>query len=106
MLGQVVCALSSPVTDFTDILKASDPVFYLHHANMDRVWWSWQNRNLTSRLTDFTGPLYPMDFTFTRGGNATLDTPLDYVSIAPAVTVKDTMDIRAGGLCYTYDKLY
>jgi tyrosinase len=27
-----------------------DPLFYLHHANMDRLWWQWQQACKISRL--------------------------------------------------------
>ena len=81
-------------------------MFYLHHGNLDRVWWSWQSRNLTARTTDISGPLLAMDYTGARGGNATLDTPMEYASLTKGIKVRDAMDIRTGNLCYTYDKLY
>ncbi|KIJ28356.1 hypothetical protein M422DRAFT_270357 [Sphaerobolus stellatus SS14] len=35
----------------------ADPIFYMHHANLDRVWWSWQAKNLSARLADISGPI-------------------------------------------------
>lgn len=32
-----------------------DPLFYLHHTYLDKLWWDWQRRNLTTRLTDISG---------------------------------------------------
>lgn len=32
-----------------------DPLFYLHHTYLDKVWWDWQNLNLSARLTDISG---------------------------------------------------
>src|SRR5690606_40862261 len=32
-----------------------DPLFYLHHAFIDRIWWQWQSANLSTRLTDIAG---------------------------------------------------
>jgi tyrosinase len=37
------------------LLSPGDPVFYLHHGYLDRVWWEWQSRNLTRRLTEIAG---------------------------------------------------
>lgn len=36
-----------------------DPVFFLHHANLDRLFWKWQEANLTARLTDVSGIVTP-----------------------------------------------
>ena len=36
-----------------------DPLFYLHHAYIDKLWWEWQSRNLSTRLTDISGPITP-----------------------------------------------
>ena len=88
------------------ILLACDPIFYLHHANMDRVWWSWQARDRTARTKDVSGPLIAMDYTNKRGGNATLDTIMKYESIAASVPVSAVMDIQDGELCYTYETVY
>ncbi|PVH93785.1 Di-copper centre-containing protein [Periconia macrospinosa] len=43
--GQMMNVFSSP----------GDPLFYLHHAYLDRIWWQWQSKNLSSRLTEVTG---------------------------------------------------
>ncbi|KAK3062181.1 hypothetical protein LTS18_004658, partial [Coniosporium uncinatum] len=32
----------------------------MHHANLDRAWWSWQTGNLEERLTDISGPSLPL----------------------------------------------
>ncbi|GAB1310749.1 Tyrosinase copper-binding domain-containing protein [Madurella fahalii] len=88
----------------------ADPIFYLHHANLGRVWWSWQKMNLPARLTDISGPLFLMDYDNLQGGNVTLATPISVGVSAPDVTVGDLMDIAGcdtdGVLCYEYDTLY
>ncbi|KIJ50748.1 hypothetical protein M422DRAFT_44383 [Sphaerobolus stellatus SS14] len=83
-----------------------DPVFFLHHANLDRVWWSWQVRNLNKRLTDISGPINYSDFTNTIGGNVTLDFKMTLGVNAKDLTVGDTMDIRGESMCYLYDNVY
>ncbi|KAI1152315.1 Di-copper centre-containing protein [Nemania diffusa] len=36
-------------------LSPGDPIFYLHHGYLDRVWWDWQTRNLSARLFEVAG---------------------------------------------------
>lgn len=88
----------------------ADPIFHLHHANLDRLWWSWQKLNPSVRLTDISGPLFLMDYENVKGGNVTLATALSVGVSAPDVTVGDVMDIAGCGtdgvLCYEYDTLY
>lgn len=88
-------------------MVAGDPIFYLHHANMDRVWWSWQVQKPERRLEEISGPIVELDYDNEQAGNITLDTPIHVGStVNVTVRVRDVMDIEAGYLCYTYDKLY
>ncbi|KAF5311053.1 hypothetical protein D9619_008149 [Psilocybe cf. subviscida] len=115
-LGQMGDLFNSPageafsffdyVSTSTEFLLYSDPIFYLHHANLDRVWWSWQKKNLAKRLTDISGPIFLMDYNNVQGGNVTLAFPLSVGVNAPNVTVADVMDVRHSVLCYDYDKVY
>lgn len=91
----------------TDLPLASDPVFYLHHANLDRLWWSWQSKDLNTRLSDMSGPLFQFDYGNERGGNATLATTIRLgQSVNITLSVGDVMNIEGNILCYKYDKLY
>ncbi len=90
----------------TDSASANDPIFWLHHANMDRYWWSWQAKDLKTRLSDFSGPLIAMDYDNQKGGNATLDTEIRIgQSVNITLKVRDVMNIQGSVLCYAYDKL-
>lgn len=82
----------------------ADPIFWMHHTNLDRVWWSWQKKNLSKRLTDISGPELMMDYPNKDGGNVTLDFPMTLGYNNWDAKVADMMDIR--DLCYTYDRLY
>ncbi|KAF9036288.1 hypothetical protein BJ165DRAFT_1417209 [Panaeolus papilionaceus] len=83
-----------------------DPVFFLHHANLDRLWWSWQKKNLAQRLTDMSGPIHIMDYNNAEGGNVTLAFPLSVGVNADDVVINDVMHIQRGELCYDYATLY
>lgn len=50
MPGQMLNLWSSP----------GDPLFYLHHTYLDKLWWQWQANDLTPRLKDITGSNQPM----------------------------------------------
>ncbi|KAK0617462.1 hypothetical protein B0T14DRAFT_484352 [Immersiella caudata] len=43
--GKLLDAVASP----------GDPLFYLHHAWLDKLWWEWQELNLGVRLTEIGG---------------------------------------------------
>lgn len=86
---------------------AGDPLFFLHHANMDRLWWSWQTRDLSKRLKDISGPLIANDWANEKGRNVTLDDTV-HVGTTWNVTrsIRDLMDIRRPKLGYVYENLY
>ncbi|RDH26962.1 hypothetical protein BDQ94DRAFT_164037 [Aspergillus welwitschiae] len=79
-----------------------DPLFYLHHAWYDRLWWNWQKADLQNRLYQvggYTTQTEPAD----GWKNLTLDYTLTTYNIVPNVTVREVMDIQGGYLCYDYD---
>jgi tyrosinase len=89
-----------------------DPLFYLHHANMDRLWDKWQRADWPARKTDIAGPdvqfAYPWNFFGDIPySNVTLDYEMDFMELLGTkrfVTIGEVMDITAPGLCYTYDE--
>ncbi|KAJ3516016.1 hypothetical protein NLJ89_g1391 [Agrocybe chaxingu] len=87
-------------------VSPGDPVFFLHHTNLDRVWRSWQAKDLANRLNDISGPLNYMDWQNVRGGNTTLDYEFNLGPLSDDVAVRDLMDVKGGFLCYDYDELY
>ncbi|KAH9809401.1 hypothetical protein DFH28DRAFT_989827 [Melampsora americana] len=77
---------------------ANDPIFFLHHANIDWLWWKWQQADRSNRL-------------FAYGGNrrsrstrqdATLSDTIGFMGLAPDRTVRSVMDISTSPHCYTY----
>ncbi|KAK9775098.1 hypothetical protein SCAR479_08074 [Seiridium cardinale] len=89
------------------ISLAMDPIFFLHHSNLDRAWWSWQTRDLDARIRDISGPLFPQDYHNKEGGNYTLDSVIHIGITKPKeVMISEVMHIQRGPLCYTFDQLY
>ena len=46
-----------------------DPLFYLHHAYLDKLWAEWQAKNTSARFVDITGRNTGLPFGFGPGFN-------------------------------------
>ena len=63
----------------------ADPIFWMHHANIDRLWDVWQAQNPTKKPGNLTSNLLPGDASGIIFGK-----------------VRDTLDLSANGLDYRY----
>ncbi|CAE6503803.1 unnamed protein product [Rhizoctonia solani] len=82
-----------------------DPLFFLHHNNVDRLWALWQGRD-QQRLNDYAGNTVQgqSDTDASRYPLATLDDTIDVgIQGFPPVKVRDLMDTQGSLLCYKYD---
>lgn len=79
-------------------ITKKDPLFYLHHANLDRLWWQWQQQNPAERLVDISGP----DSQGPASRNVTLQYEIDMGKLALKVKIADVMHISQRALCYGY----
>lgn len=102
-------------------MSAFDPVFFLHHANLDRLWTQWQSRD-TKRLKAMGGPRIAPHTLFgeaqpaslglsafvpyfgDKGNVTTLNHNMWMAGIVPNITVADAMDVEYEGMCIKYDK--
>lgn len=83
-------------------VSPGDPAFYLHHAQIDRTWWIWQNQDPATRTSAIGGPTTLLDPT---SKNGTLDDIIDLGVNAQPITngkVVSTMGLTGGPLCYIY----
>ncbi|KAI8615860.1 hypothetical protein BC830DRAFT_1120590 [Chytriomyces sp. MP71] len=87
VLGSGQCDVGNPSW------SPRDPLFFLHHAYIDKLFWKWQNLCPSYRY-DYEGNL-------ADGPVATLDTPLDSWS---DLTPRDVLDTNNDAMCYTYSK--
>ncbi|KAI5778768.1 hypothetical protein EDC01DRAFT_673260 [Geopyxis carbonaria] len=89
-------------------VSPSDPVFYLHHANMDRLWRVWQKADLKNRLYEVSGSPIPWtlalnpDLSTIPAGNVTLDFEVDLKNLGTTKKIRQLMDTKGGFLCYDY----
>ncbi|KAF9638021.1 Tyrosinase [Lasiodiplodia theobromae] len=77
-----------------------DPAFYLHHAQIDRVWWIWQNLDPTRRTHTIAGTITIENTPPSRNG--TLDDLIDLGVNAPAMRLGDALSTVEGPFCYVY----
>jgi tyrosinase len=86
-----------------------DPLFYLHHANLDRVWWEWQKMKPEKRMKEVGGPLRPAQFRYAHidysdfaAGDLTLDWLIDVGRLAEPMETGQLLDIEDGFLKVKY----
>jgi tyrosinase len=80
--------------DMEPATSPNDPIFYLHHCNVDRIWEAWMQRLGRAYVPDMTAPL-------TLLGHR-IDDPLVAPFISPPETPRTMLDVSAN---YVYDVL-
>jgi len=76
-----------------------DPAFWLHHAQVDRTWWIWQNQDFANRQNVIAGPRSLIDPT---AGDGTLDDWLEMGILGTGTTIRQTTSTTGGPFCYFY----
>jgi len=82
----------------TDVHR--DPYFFFHHAQIDRVWWMWQNQDLANRQYQIAGTLTLNNSPPSR--NTSLEDVLDLGVNAKGISIRSAMSTLAGEFCYIY----
>ncbi|TFK95596.1 Di-copper centre-containing protein [Pterulicium gracile] len=88
----------------------NDPLFFLHHGMLDRVWAMWQNQHPSNKKAFGGGSTWALQSaeawkTFGPAGmppNIGPSARIPNVGMGDSVTVADILDIRGGYLCYSY----
>jgi tyrosinase len=80
--------------------KDVDPLFFLHHTQLDRLWWLWQQRQPLQGLKAYGGHKHRHSMEL-----ATLEDDISMQGLAPSVRVESVMDSQGGLLCYSYAPL-
>jgi tyrosinase len=81
-------------------VSPGDPMFFMHHAGIDQVWWRWQNLDLKERQ-------YAIAFTKTilnnpPSENLTLDDVIQLGILAPPVKIRELMSPTDRVMCYRH----
>ena len=77
-----------------------EPAFWLHHAQIDRIWWIWQNQDIKNRQYAVSGTI--TFFNNPPSRNGTMD---DTINLGPSgadITLRDAMHTLGGKFCYIY----
>jgi len=74
-----------------------DPLFFLHHTQLDRLWWLWQQRQPANGLTAYGGHKERHSIEM-----ANLDDTLFYKGLASDIRVREVMNVEGDLLCYRY----
>jgi len=77
-----------------------DPAFFLHHAQIDRTWWIWQNQDLKNRQNAIAGTITLNNSPPSRAG--TLQDIIELGVNAPGIQIGAAMNTLAGPFCYIY----
>ncbi|KAF1812874.1 Di-copper centre-containing protein [Eremomyces bilateralis CBS 781.70] len=77
-----------------------DPVFFLHHANLDRLWTIWQSQNPTARLYEVGGTRTP--FNNPPSDNVRETDVLRYGVVGKDIIMRDVGSTLDGPYCYVY----
>lgn len=83
--------------DFETFTAPYDPLFFLHHTQLDRLWWLWQQRQPDNGVTAYGGHKQRHSLEM-----ASLDDLIVMHGLAPDIKVNEFMDIQGDMLCYSY----
>lgn len=82
---------------------SADPVFYLLHSMVDRLWTLWQAKDEAKRRWAYCCEDTKRLFFDEPARKATPDTPLEFGVLGGQVAMRETMDPTGGRYCYRYD---
>ncbi|CEL51520.1 hypothetical protein RSOLAG1IB_00055 [Rhizoctonia solani AG-1 IB] len=100
--GTIYCPSGNPT------FSASEPMFHLHHANVDRLWWLWQEKNSINKYAFHGGSVQNRSSSdiYPNGQPPWLN-KTDAVPSAglwDVYTIEQTLDTRSWPWCYVYDQ--
>ena len=96
-LQRLMVSNISNMYDGVRLTEAPDPLFFLHHTQLDRLWWLWQKRQPGGGLEAYSGRKERHSIE-----KASLDDLIETQGLAERVKVADVMDIHDDLLCYDY----
>ncbi|KAL0955842.1 hypothetical protein HGRIS_002044 [Hohenbuehelia grisea] len=102
------CPKIIPKYECSGSFTSNDPLFWLHHGQMDRIWWNWQMAH-PHNFDAFHGFALTKEFQQMQTGwgdfkpNASVDHMLRFDHVTAPVHVSRTFNVSAPPFCYYYD---
>ncbi|KAI1877138.1 uncharacterized protein JN550_001210 [Neoarthrinium moseri] len=78
----------------------NDPMFWLHHGQIDRTWWIWQNQKPVERAYAIAGT--NTVFNTPPSANTTVEDTIDLGIVRGPLAIKHHVSTVAGPYCYIY----
>ncbi|UPK92493.1 hypothetical protein LCI18_003428 [Fusarium solani-melongenae] len=88
--------------DMTPSTSPNDPIFFLHHGQIDRLWTLWQAKDQENRALDYSGIKTQDQFDGVTPPPASLRDIMPMLGLAADVPVEEYMSTLGGPLCYRY----
>jgi tyrosinase len=110
--GAIHSAVGGAFGDMGPSSSPNEPLFFLHHTQVDRLWWLWQQSNPSVRNAEYVGirertpgfggrPLLPGEVA-PVDPPATLEDVMPFMKLADDLPVSAVMTTQSDVLCYTY----
>ncbi|KAI0743508.1 Di-copper centre-containing protein [Daedaleopsis nitida] len=105
------CPANAPAGCFPQpTYSANEPVFFLHHAMVDKIWYDWQMENPANfwaykggSVQNLTSLEAVKDWPNGMAPFLHLDSSIPADGMFPQVTIGDVMNTTGGYLCYVYE---
>ncbi|KAK0455468.1 Di-copper centre-containing protein [Desarmillaria tabescens] len=105
-----ICPSDSTICQPGPTFSANEPIFWLHHAMVDKVWYDWQNANELNARAFEGGSVQMIDNItvykeYSNGGppNLHMDSVTTGEGLFDEFIIRDVISTTDGILCYSYE---
>ncbi|CAE6340562.1 unnamed protein product [Rhizoctonia solani] len=94
--------------DGAPTFSSNEPMFFLHHGNVDRLWWLWQEKSRNNKFAFHGGSIQNVSAIdqYPNGMPPWLAITdlIPGAGMFKSVSINDVLDTRRYPLCYVYDR--